>query len=235
MELSNRILSSHERGLIIDFDTIYMDSINTILSIAENNLDKLLPDFAGYTKRQLMGALVYNINEDPFGMLFKEEFVETLRRNNSNGDGDLIIDSYDRTDNDCYTDFGNVIDTFVSHPITWFLCRDKRNTKSYAPFKDREINLYDVTDMDDILDIIRVNNISIIVVPTAEMVSRLATELKDVTIVYPSYGSNMKEFIPNTFFFKYHEVLDKYEMLNKLEIISYSPIGRFESYEIAMG
>lgn len=235
MELSSRILNSNEKGLILDLDTFYMDSINRIFKVAEMFPDKLKEQFRDLTKYQLIAELVNCEDDSYFNFLFDTSSHQELQSYLFDEQSDKYIPFYsEREDEDFYTDFGYNLESFSIHPLTWFVCKEKNNPNSYEPFADREIVL-DSMELDDIIDIVKTNGISIIVVPSAEMVVRLATELSDVTIAYPTYGTNMIEAVPGAMFFKYYRVLDEHEEKNKLEVVKYNPIGRYLKDIVAMG
>lgn len=227
--LSKRILSGSEKGLIIDKDTLYMDSIGRALGLVTKYREYLKPFYYDHTKLQLISVLVSNPDDYYVDLLFTDEGAVFISVEELDA-----LETYDRTDPDLLTDMGFNISSFKAHNVKWFVLKEEANKNSYEVFKEKEIVLPEL-DIDNILSIIKANNISIIIAPTAEIVSRLATELKDITIVYPTYGTNMKEAVEGAFFFKYHYTLDKYEVENQLEILNYNPLGRFVSSAIAMG
>lgn len=229
------MLTKNEKILIIDKNTIYMDDIAHIVDIARKNIGLVQERWHLETDVSMAHELVNVQPEEYIDLIFNEESRDMVRNTLMNPSSDLYV-APNRDNVHLYTDLGSGL--VEAHPdLPLFILREESNTNEIKYYDRNYLTISDAdfANYDSILSIVKTGDYKIIVVPDAETGIKLAKDLRDVSILYPTYRYNQTEFIPGFWLFKYTNLMDVLELENMIELLSFNPLGRYPTIDTAVG
>lgn len=229
MQKSERMLKQLEYGLIIDHDTLFLDTIEKMIILADSHRDKLKDSYKEATHMMLTTAMVQSPTKNYAAHLFLPEFSDFINHELES------LPMYIREREELMTDFGTQLPVVTAHKqVEWFLAKLPNNRYSFEDFEGKEVMIKDL-EMDTIITLIKqLGTVNIIMVPNADMAARIMTEFKDFTVIIPDYWHN-SVIIDEYRLFKYQELLDKHELQDNIELLKFDPIARYNELNIAFG